>query len=358
MKTRTFVAATVACAAVVGTSAATASAAVTLNGGGATFSQPLWQQTGANLKKKLTLNYQGIGSGAGVTQFTNGTLDFAGTDPPLTDKQVGSVQAKGGPVVHVPVALGAITVSYNIPGIKSGLRLDGAAIANIYLGKINNWNDGAIKKLNPKAKLPNLPISVFRRSDSSGTTAGFTLFLSKYSSEWVSKAGAPGNTAKWPVGTGASGNAGVAAGGKQRKGAIGYVEQAYAVQNKFTYATVKNRKKEWIAPNLKSVTKAGSGLKVASSIRFTAIDSATSGAYPIVSQTFMINHRNVCAQKGVDAAKASAIFGVIDYLYGAAGTKMLNKLVYAQIPADLKRKVKKQLASSNCNGKKIKAAKY
>jgi phosphate transport system substrate-binding protein len=357
VKTRTFVATAVACAAVVGTSAATASA-VTLNGGGATFSQPLWQQTGANLKKKLTLNYQGIGSGAGVTQFANGTLDFAGSDPPLTDKQIGTVEAHGGPVVHVPVALGAITVSYNIPGIKSGLRLDGVTIANIYLGKITNWNNGAIKKLNPKAKLPNLPISVYRRSESSGTTAGFTLFLSKYSSEWASKAGPPGNTAKWPVGSGATGNAGVAAGVKQRKGAIGYVEQAYAVQNHFTYATVKNRKKQWIAPNLSSVSKAGSGLKVASSIRFTAIDSASKGAYPIVSQTFMVNHRNVCAQKGVDAAKASAIMGVINYLYGKSGTKMLNRLVYAQIPADLKRKVRKQLAKSNCNGKKIKAAKY
>jgi phosphate transport system substrate-binding protein len=342
-----------------GTSVATAAAATTLNGAGATFSQPLWQQVGSNLKSKgLTLNYQGIGSGAGVSQFVAGTVDFAASDPPLTQTQIGLTEKNGGPTVHVPVAFGAITVSYHIPGVKSGLRLNGGTIANIYLGKITKWNDAAIKKLNPKVKLPDLAITVYRRAESSGTTAGFTLFLSKYSSEWAAKAGPPGNTAKWPVGTGAQGNAGVAAGVKQRVGAIGYVEQAYAVQNKFTFAAVQNRKKEWIYPSLKSVSLAGKGLKVQKSLRFTAIDNPVKGAYPLVSQTFMINHRNICGQKGVNADKAAAIVGVINYIYSKPGTKTLNRLIYAAIPADLKKKVFKQVKTFNCNGAKIKAKKF
>jgi len=356
VKIRTFAAGAAICVAAIGTSVASASA-VTLNGAGSTFSTPFYSQFGFNLKSKLTLNYQSVGSGAGVTQFVNGTVDFAATDPPLTDTQIGQTEKNGGPTVHVPLAFGAITVSYNIPGIKSGLKLDGPAIANIYLGKITNWNDPAIKKLNKTTKLPDLRITTAHRTDSSGTTAGFNLFLSDWSGEWKGKFPS-GNTVKWPNGTGGKGNEGVAGIVHSTKGAIGYVEQAYAVKNHFTFASVKNKKKQFILPNLKSVAKSASGLKVQKSLRFTAIDNPTSGAYPITSQTFMIVHRNVCGQKGMNAEKAAANVGLINYIYGPKGTKTLNKLIYAAAPADLKKKVNKQLKTLTCNGKKIKAAKF
>lgn len=357
MKVRTFATALALSAAVCGTASASAGAA-TLNGGGATFSAPIWQQLGSTLRSKLTLNYQPIGSGAGVTQFVNGTLDFAGTDPPLTDKQIGQTEANGGPTVHIPIAFGAITMSYNVDGLRSGLRLDGATIANIYLGKIRTWDDAAIRRLNPRTDLPGTAIRVCRRADSSGTTAGFTTFLSKYSQEWVNTAGAPGNTAKWPVGSGAQGNAGVAACVRQAEGGFGYVEQAYAIQNRFTYAAVRNRKRQWITPNLRATSLAATGLKVQKSLRFTAIDNSARGAYPIVSQTFMINHRNVCGQRGVDAAKAAAILGVINYIYSRKGTALLHRLLYAEVPADLKRKVSTQMRTLNCNGDRIRAQRF
>ena len=357
MKLRTFAAAMAVSVAALGGSVATASAG-TLNGAGCTFCEPIWKQLGADLKSKgLTLNYAAVGSGSGVTQFINGTVDFAGSDPPLTDAQLNGAE-KAGPVVHIPIAFGAITVSYNVPGVKAGLRLDGPTVANIYLGKITKWNDAAIKRNNKNAKLPDLNIRVCRRSDSSGTTAGFTTFLGKYSSQWVSTAGAPGNTAKWPVGTGAQGNAGVAGCVKQATGGIGYVEQAFAIQNKFTYATVKNRRKQWIYPRSQAVSIAGSKIKTGDSLRFTTIDNPSKGAYPIVSQTFMINHRNLCAQKGVNADKASDILGLINYIFSSNGSKTLKRLLYAPIPADLKKKVTKQVKTFNCNGSKVAATRF
>ena len=357
MKARMFVTALALSVSVVATAASSAGAA-TLNGGGATFSQPIWQQLGATLKSKVTLNYAGVGSGAGVTQFANGTIDFAGSDPPLTDSQIGLVQKSGGPVVHVPIAFGAITLSYNLNGVKGGLKLDGPAIANIYLGKIKTWDNEALKKLNPKVNLPGTNIRVCRRSESSGTTAGFTTYLSQVSPEWVRVAGAPGNTAKWPVGSGAQGNAGVAACVKQSEGGIGYVEQAFAIKNRFTYAAVKNKKKQFIYPKLGATSLGASGLKVQKSLRFTSINSPVKGAYPIVSQTFMVNHRNICGQKGVDASKAAAIVGLINYIYSKQGTSLLHKLFYAEVPSDLKKKVAVQVRTFTCNGKKIKAQKF
>ena len=215
----------------------TGSVSGTVTGAGSTFAAPIYSQWGSNLKGKgLTLNYNPIGSGGGVAQFTAGTVNFAGTDPPLKDAEVTAASKKGTPL-DIPMAFGAITVSYNVSGLKTGLKLDGPTIASIFHGTIKKWNDPAIAKLNPgvtpaehrdhgRAPLGLRP----------GTTKGFTDFLSQVSPTWKSKVGSD-KTVSWPTGTGAKGNQGVAGAIKQTDGAVGYVEQAYALQNNFTYAS-------------------------------------------------------------------------------------------------------------------------
>jgi len=231
-----------------GGTAAPKAAAVTLNGAGSTFAAPIYQQVGNDLKDRgTTLNYQSVGSGAGVSQFTAGTVDFAGSDPALKDEEITALK-KGQPT-ELPIAFGAITVSYNLPGVKSGLKLDGKTIADIYLGKVKKWDDAAIKSQNPGMQLPSTSITVVHRSDSSGTTKGFTDFMSRYSPQWKSKVGVDKDV-KWPTGTGGKGNEGVAAAVKQTEGAVGYVEQAYALQNGFTFADVKNQSGKYIAATL------------------------------------------------------------------------------------------------------------
>jgi len=223
------------------------SASGTVNGAGSTFAAPIYQQWGSDLKKQgITLNYQAVGSGAGVAALANKTADFAGSDPPLAAADKSSIKTS---VVQIPMAIGAITVSYNVSGLQKGLKLDGPTIADIFMGKVKTWNDPEIAKQNPGVKLPSSNITVVHRSDESGTTKGFTTFLSAYSSEWKSKIGAD-KTVKWPTGTGAKGNDGVAAAVKQSSGSVGYVEQAYALQNNFTYADVKNKSGRYIAPTL------------------------------------------------------------------------------------------------------------
>src|SRR5205085_5764909 len=192
---------------------------------------------------------------------------------------------KKGEPVQIPTAFGAITVSYSLSGVQSGLKLDGATIADIFLGKIKTWSDPAMGKLNPGVKLPSSSITVIHRSDESGTTKGFTTFLSDYSPQWKSSVGSD-KTVKWPTGTGAKGNDGVAAAIKQQSGAIGYVEEAYALQNNFTTAAVKNKAGKFAEPTLASTTAAGQGVKVPKDLGLSIIDSPNPSAYPIASQTF------------------------------------------------------------------------
>src|ERR671934_695311 len=225
-----------------------------LNGAGATFPQPVYDEWGARFKDKsgTTVNYQGIGSGGGVAQFTAGTVDFGASDAAMTDDEIKAASKKGQPV-HVPTVFGAVTVSYNLSGVKKGLKLDGPTIANVFLGKVKKWNDPQVAKQNAGVKLPGSSITVCHRSDESGTTKLFTTYLAAYSPEWSSKVGAD-KTVKWPTGTGAAKNAGVAGAVKQTDGAVGYVEQAYALQNNFTTADVKNKAGKFVAPSLESTS--------------------------------------------------------------------------------------------------------
>jgi phosphate transport system substrate-binding protein len=322
------------------------SAGGTLNGAGSTLAQPIYQQWGSELKgKNVTLNYQGVGSGAGVASFAAGTADFAASDPALTPDDLKTLK-KGTPV-QIPTVFGAITVSYNLSGVQKGLKLDGKTIADIYLGKVKKWNDPEIAGQNSGVSLPSSNITVVHRSDSSGTTKGFTTFLSNYSPEWKSKVGADKDV-KWPTGTGAKGNPGVAAAVKQTAGAIGYVEEAYALQNNFTTANVKNKSGNYIAPSLESTTAAGEGLTIPADLGFSAIDAPGAQAYPIVSQTFIDVYQDLC-KGGMSKPNAEAFKTFINYGLGD-GQNVAKQLFYAPLPPDLLAKAKAQVAKLQCNG--------
>ncbi len=299
------------------TSSTTASAvehSATISGAGSTFAAPVYEQWGSQLASSgLTVNYQAVGSGAGITALEGKTVDFGASDPPLKAAEE-SALAKVGEPVQIPMFLGAITVSYNLPGVKAGLKLDGPTIADIYLGKIKTWNDPAIKALNPGVTLPSTPITVIHRSDSSGTTAGFTGFLAAVDPEWKSKVGS-GKIVPWPVGTGAKGNAGVAGAVEQTTGAVGYVEQAYALQHNFTYADVKNKAGNYVAPTLASTSAAAEGIVVPANLGFAIKNPSSPQAYPITSQTFVVVYKDLC-KAGVPGGKAAAE-GVVKFLdYG------------------------------------------
>ena len=332
--------------------AATASDGVTatLNGSGSTFAAPIYQQLGSELKAQgLTINYQPVGSGQGISDLTNKSTLFAGSDPPMKDEEVSAAEKNGQPV-HIPTAFGAITVSYNLDGVKSGLKLDGATIADIFLGKIKKWNDPAIAKQNSGLTLPDSNITVIHRSDESGTTKGFTGFLAGASREWESKVGSD-KTVKWPLGTGAKGNDGVAAAIKQTPGSIGYVEQAYALQNNFTFADVKNKAGEYVTPSIEAVTAAGDGVTIPDDLRFTLGDSDNPAAYPISSQTFIVAYKDPC-KAGASKDQAKGLVNFLDYVLGQ-GQDTIKKLAYAPLPAEVDAKAKEAVKGIVCNGSPI-----
>jgi phosphate transport system substrate-binding protein len=325
----------------------------TLNGAGSTLAAPIYQQWGSNLKSQgLTINYNPVGSGTGIADLQTATVAFAGSDPSLKPTDVSAMK---GPPLQFPVAFGAITVSYNLPGIKSGLKLDGPTIADIFSGKIKTWNSSAIKSLNPGLNLPSTAITVVHRSDSSGTTDGFTTYLSDVSSTWKSTIGA-GKDVKWPVGTGAAKNSGVAAAIKQTTGAVGYVEQAYALENGFTYASVKNSAGTYILPTISNTSAAADGVKVPADLGISTINSPNPQAYPIVSQTFLVVYKDPCKDGGASSSVASGLKKFLTYAFGA-GQKTLgsgsSQLPYAPLPASLAAKNTTQLGTMTCNGSPI-----
>ncbi len=325
----------------------------TLNGAGSTLAAPIYQQWGSTLKSQgLTLNFNPVGSGAGIADLQTATVQFAGSDPAL--KSTDTAKMKGA-TLQFPVAFCGITASYNLPSVKSGLKLDGATLANIFLGKIKTWNDPAIKALNPGMSLPSTAITVVHRSDSSGTTKGFTTFLADTSPTWKSSVGADKDV-KWPTGTGAAKNAGVAAAIKQTPGAIGYVEQAYALENGFTYAAIKNSKGQFVSPTIANTSLAAQGIAVPKDLGISTINSPASGAYPIVSQTFLDVYADPCKSGGASAATAGGLKKFLSYAFGA-GQQSLgsggSKLPYAPLPSSLAAKDTAQLSQLMCNGKAI-----
>jgi phosphate transport system substrate-binding protein len=321
----------------------------TINGAGSTFAAPIYNQWGQNLSSQgLTVNYNPIGSGGGVAGLQSSTIDFAGSDPAMKPDEV---KAAKGPVLQFPIAFGAITVSYNLSGVKAGLKLDGKTLGDIFLGKVKKWNDPEITALNAGVSLPSTNITVVHRSDSSGTTKGFATYLAAYSPAWNKAVGPPDKTLKWPTGTGAPKNAGVAAAVKQTPGAIGYVEQAYALQNGFTYAAVKNSSGKFILPTLQAASAAAEGIKVPPDLTISTINSPNAAAYPITSQTFIIAYEDMC-KAGRSQSAASGVKKFITYGLGP-GQKVEQSLDFAPLPAALLSKAQAQLSKFTCNGSPV-----
>jgi phosphate transport system substrate-binding protein len=322
-----------------------------INGAGATFPAPVYTEWAARFKKATgtTVNYQAIGSGGGIAQFTAGTVDFGATDAAMKPDEEQAAEKKGKPV-HVPTVLGAVTVSYKVGGLDKGLKLDGNAVAGIFLGKIKTWNDPAIAALNGATKLPSTKITVCHRSDESGTTKNFTQFLADYSPEWE---GGPGveKTVKWPAGTGAKGNDGVAGCVKQTDGAVGYVEQAYALQNGFTTAAVKNKEGQFVEPTLAATAAAGAGAKPPADLKFSTIDAPGAKTYPISAVTFLLVYQDAC-RAGQSAQQAKLTMSWLDYALGA-GQEIAPQLQYAALPDAIKAKAQAKVDALQCNGKPI-----
>ncbi len=322
-----------------------------LNGAGATFPQPVYQEWAARFQEKTgtTVNYQGIGSGGGIAQFTAGTVDFGASDASMTDEELAAAQAKG-EAVHIPTVLGAVTVSYNLDGVDKGMKLDGATVADIFLGNIKKWNDPKIASQNGDLKLPDSNITVCHRSDESGTTKNFTAFLAAYSDAWKSGPGVD-KSVKWPVGTGAKGNDGVAACIKQNAGAVGYVEQAYALANNFTYASVKNKAGDYIEPTLEGASAAGEGLEIPDDLRISTIDAPGKTAYPITALTFLLVYQDIC-KAGKDEGTAKRVKAWLQYAMGD-GQNVAGELQYAKLPDELHTKAVAKVDGLQCNGAAI-----
>ncbi len=290
------------------TSTSTTQQAKSLNGAGGTFPQPLyttWFATYYNLTG-VQINYQGIGSGAGIAQITAGTVDFGASDAVMTDEQQAAAKAAGGPILHIPMTSGAIAIIYNLPGINSGqIKLTGDVLADIYLKKITTWNDPRITALNPALNLTDAPIVVVHRSDGSGTTFIFTNYLSKVSDEWNTEVGSA-TSVNWPGDIGAEHNAGVAGAVQQTPGAIGYVELAYAEENNLPWVLLRNAAGNYEAPSLEGVTKATEGVTLPNDMKIMITNSSNPDAYPICGFTWILAYVN---QK--DQAKGLALVNML-----------------------------------------------
>jgi phosphate transport system substrate-binding protein len=326
----------------------------TINGAGATFPAPVYQEWGNRFKQQFgtTVNYQAIGSGGGIAQFTQKTVEFGASDAAMTDDEI-KAAAKNGTPIHVPTVLGAVTVSYNLDGVDKGLKLDGATVADIFLGTIKKWDDPKIKAMNSGVSLPGSNITVCHRSDESGTTKNFTAFLADYSPAWKNGPGVD-KTVKWPTGTGAKGNDGVAGCVKQTAGAVGYVEQAYALQNNFTTADVKNRAGQFIAPSLQATAAAGLGAKPPSDLRFSTIDAPGAKTYPISAVTFLLVYHDLC-KAGMSQSEAKKVKTWLEYATGS-GQKVAPDLQYAPLPSAVLTKAKAKVSALQCNGASLAGA--
>jgi phosphate transport system substrate-binding protein len=253
----------------------------------------------------------------------------------------------------VPAVLGAVTVSYNVTGVEQGLKLDGPTIADIFLGKVKKWNDPAIASQNSGVSLPSDSITVCHRSDESGTTKNFTEFLAAYSPAWKSGPGVD-KSVKWPSGTGAKGNDGVAGCVKQTKGAVGYVEQAYALQNNFTTASVKNSSGKYVEPSLQATSAAATGVTPPADLRFSTIDAKDPAAYPISAVTFLLVWQDQC-RSGIKANQAKLVKDWLNYGLNA-GQKIAPQLQYAPLPDPIRSKAQAKVDGLQCNGQAIAAS--
>jgi phosphate transport system substrate-binding protein len=323
---------------VTGQSSVAAGGELELQGAGATFPYPLYSKWIAEYQKidpQVRINYQSIGSGGGIRQILERTVDFGASDAPMTEAELGKARAK---LLHIPMTLGAVVVTYNVPGVSARLRLSPEVVAGIFLGELKTWNAPPIAALNPEAKLPATAITVVHRSDGSGTTAVFTEYLAKVSADWKSKVGA-GKSVKFPLGLGAKGNEGVSGQVKTTPSSIGYVELAYAKQTGLAYAALRNRAGAVLEPTPENIAAAAAS--VASSmpedLRVSIVDAPGEKAYPISAFTYIL----VYEDQG-DARKGKAL---AQFLWWAThdGQKLGPPLDYARLPAAILPKVEASL---------------
>ena len=324
-------------------------AATTLTGAGATFPFPLYSKWIDEFDKlcKLQINYQSIGSGGGIRQITAKTVDFGASDGIMNDEQTAGAEAAGGPILHIPMTVGAVAVVLNLPGVENGqLKLTPDVLADIYLKKITKWNDPRIAADNPGVDLPSTDIAVVHRSDGSGTTFIFTNYLSKVSQEWNDSVGFATSVA-WPGDIGGEGNEGVANQARQIPGAIGYVELAYAVQNNLPWAAVRNKSGTFEEPSLDGATAAATGIPLPDDMKVLLTDSSNPDAYPIVGFTWVLAYVNQS-----DKAKGQAL---VYYLWWAIhdGQQFTTDLLYAPLSPDAVKKAEAEIKSISYQGQPL-----
>jgi phosphate transport system substrate-binding protein len=328
-----------------GSGGGSSGADVRLTGAGATFPKPLyekWASDYAATKPSVRINYQGIGSGGGIKQITEQTVDFGATDGPMTDEQL---KKAPGQILHIPTVLGAVVPIYNVKDVKKDLVFSGPVLADLFLGKITKWNDPRLVELNPDAGLPDKPVTIVHRSDGSGTTYIFADYLAKVSKQWEAGPGRA-TTLNWPVGRGAKGNDGVAADVKQGDGSLGYVELIFAANNAIHYGGVINAAGKPVRATEQTVSAAAAGIDSSSAadLRISITNAAGDDAYPISSLTWILVY-----QEQKDAAKARAL---VDFLWWAThdGQAAAAPMHYAPLPAKLVGLVEQKLKSVTVSG--------
>ncbi|MDT7541416.1 MAG: phosphate transport system substrate-binding protein [Acidobacteriota bacterium] len=321
---------------------------VRVQGAGATFPNPIYQKWLSEYKKvnaNVSIDYQSVGSGAGVKQFTERTIDFGASDMPMSDDEIKKVQ---GEVVHIPTVLGAVVVTYNIAGVAQPLKFSSDVLADIFLGQIKRWDDARIKADNAGATLPAADIAVVHRSDGSGTSAVFTDYLSKVSAEWKTQVGMS-KTPTFPVGQGGKGNEGVTGAIKQQPNTIGYVELIYAKQNHLPVALIKNASGNFVEPSLDAVTAAAaeSVALTPDDLRVSITNAAGVSVYPISSYTYVLISKD---QR--DAAKGHAL---VDFLWWGLhdGTQFAKDLDFAPLPEEMRKRAEAKLNSITSGGKSL-----
>ena len=317
---------------------------LSINGAGATFPYPMYSKWFDEYHKNnpnLQINYQSIGSGGGIKQVTEGTVDFGATDGPMNDEQLKTYQDKhGSAILHFPTVLGAVVPTYNIPGVTATLNFTPEALAGIYLGKVTKWNDPLIADVNKGVNLPANDILVVHRAESSGTTYVWTDYLSKVSEEWKTKVG-KATAVKWPVGLGGQGNEGVTGTVKNTPNSIGYVELIYAESNKIPHGNVKNAAGVFVKASLAGVTAAAAGAakEMPDDFRVSITNAPGKDAYPISSFTWLL-----IPSKFTDASKRDALKGFVTWML-ADGQNYVEALSYAKLPKEVVAKEKKALAN-------------
>jgi phosphate transport system substrate-binding protein len=325
---------------------------ITLNGAGSSFDNPLFSKAFSeytNTTPSVRVNYQSVGSGAGIKQLTEKTVDFGATDAPMTDEQL---QTAGGPdaVVHVPVTLGAVAIAYNLPSLPQPLRLDGPTLGKLFLGTIANWNDPAIAALNSGVTLPDTPVAIVHRSDGSGTTNIFTTYLASVADDWNNQVGV-GLSVNWPVGIGAKGSEGVAGQVKQIEGGITYVEQAYADQNGLATAAVQNSAGTFVPPSAAGATAcaaaAAPNLPADLRIMIAGCTGDDAAIYPISGFSWV-----VLDKEQADAARGQALVNVLDWLIHD-GQQYGKDLSYAPLPQQVVDRAGQALGTVTANGQPL-----